>query len=86
MTKHPPGVNRHSGRRVRCYQRHTRRQAAGGGDLVTDETTERQQARSDPAGTAPSMSRMNNIKAAQIRMVDEVTEIRNRLEEARPRR
>jgi uncharacterized BrkB/YihY/UPF0761 family membrane protein len=43
------------------------------------------QARSDPAQTTPKASRMQSIKATQTRVVDQMTEVRSRLELARPR-
>jgi uncharacterized BrkB/YihY/UPF0761 family membrane protein len=43
------------------------------------------QAPSDPAGPAPRQSLVESVKTAQGRVVDELSELRNRLELARPR-
>jgi uncharacterized BrkB/YihY/UPF0761 family membrane protein len=39
----------------------------------------------DPAETTPPSSRLHSLKAAQARVVDQMTDVRHRLEEARPR-
>jgi uncharacterized BrkB/YihY/UPF0761 family membrane protein len=44
-----------------------------------------QPARSDPADTAPKRSRVQQVKAAETRVMDQLAEVRSRLEQARPR-